>query len=222
MDVIEAIRTRKSIRGYKRDPVPQELLRKVIEIATRAPSGMNTQCWEVTVLSGEPLENIRKGHVEMLTSGKSPNPDYKAGESFSGVYKERQVALAMDLFRAMDIPREDKKKRMDWMMRGFRFFDAPAAIIVGADKSLDPAQAYTDVGILMQTICLTALAHGLGTCIMAQGVMFPDVVRKYTGIPDSKMLLLSTPIGYPDPAFPANKIETPRAPLHENTKFVGF
>jgi nitroreductase len=221
MDVIDAIRARKSIRGYKSDPVPQELLKQILETATRAPSAMNTQSWEVTVVTGEPLENIRNGNVEMLSSGKAPNPDVKM-ESYDGVYKERQVGLAMELFKLLGITREDKQKRNEWMMQGFRFFDAPAAIIVSTDKSLDPAHAYTDVGILMQTICLTALSHGLGTCIMGQGVMFPDVVRKHTGIPDSKRIFLSTPIGYPDPGFPANKLVTSRVPLEDSVKFLGF
>jgi len=221
MDIIEAIRTRKSIRAYKPDPVPKELLNEILAVATRAPSAMNTQPWEITVVAGEPLENIRKGNVEMLLSGKAPNPDFKS-ESYDGVYKQRQVELAMELFRLLGIAREDKKKRMEWMAQGFRFFGAPAAVIVSTDKSLDPAHAYTDVGILMQTICLAALARGLGTCIMGQGVMFPDVVRKHTGIPETKRIFLSTPVGYPDPAFPANQLKTARASLEENVRFVGF
>jgi nitroreductase len=221
MDVIDAIRSRTSIRGYKPDPVPQEVLREILEVATRAPSGMNTQSWEITVVTGEPLNNIRQDAAAMFSAGTAPNPDYQM-ESYQGVYKERQVALAMELFRLLGITREDKKQRMEWMMQGFGFFDAPAAIIVATDKSLEPAHSYTDVGILMQTICLTALSHGLGTCIMGQGVMYPDVVRKHTGIPESKRLFLSTPVGYPDPDFPANQLRTTRVPVEESVKFLGF
>lgn len=221
MNVIDAIQARKSIRGYKPDPVPQEILKEILDVATRAPSAMNTQPWEITVVAGEPLEAIKKGNVEMLSSGNAPNPDVKM-ESFDGVYKERQVGLAMELFRLLGIAREDKQKRMEWMMQGFRFFGAPAGIIVSTDKSLDPAHAYTDVGILMQTICLAALSHGLGTCIMGQGVMFPEVIRKHTGIPDSKRIFLSSPVGYPDPEFAANNLVTTRAPAEDNTTFLGF
>ena len=94
--------------------------------------------------------------------------------------------------------------------------------MVFVPNSLGRRKHYTDVGILMQTICLAALARGLGTCIMGQGVMFPDVVRKHTGIPETKRVFLSTPIGYPDPAFPANQLKTARASLEENVRFVGF
>ncbi len=221
MDFIETVRGRKSIRGYKPDPVPQELLWEIIETAVRAPSAMNTQPWEITVVTGEPLENIKKENIETVTGGKGPNPDTPM-ERYEGIYRDRQVGLAKGLFGLLEISREDREKRMAWTMSGFRFFDAPAVIIVSVDKSLAPAHAFTDMGIIMQTICLTAYAHGLGTCIMGQGIMFPEVVRKYTDIPDSKIIFLCTPIGYPDPDFPANKLVTERASLNDSARFLGF
>jgi len=75
MDVVDAIRSRKSIRGFKPDPVPKEVLREILDIARRAPSAMNAQPWEVTVVTGEVLDNIRQGNIEMLTAGVKPNPD---------------------------------------------------------------------------------------------------------------------------------------------------
>jgi nitroreductase len=221
MDFIEVVKGRKSIRGYKPDPVPLELLREIIETAVRAPSGMNTQPWEITVITGEPLENIKKSNIETVTAGTGPNLDIPTSRH-EGIYRDRQVRLAKEIFRLLNISREDQEKRIAWTMRGFRFFDAPAAIIISIDKSLGPAHAYTDIGILLQTICLTAFAHGLGTCIMIQGIMFPDVVRKYTDIPDSKVIFLCTPIGYPDPDYPVNKLLTERASLEESTRFIGF
>ena len=221
MNLTEAVKGRRSIRGYKTDPVPQELLQEIIETAIHAPSAMNTQPWEITIITGEPLDNIRKGNVETVTGGKGPNPEVSS-ERYEGVYRDRQVGLGKQLFALLDIGREDREKRMAWTLQGFRFFDAPAAIIVSVDKSLSPAHAYTDIGIIMQTICLTAFAHGLGTCIMGQGIMFPEVIRKYTDIPDSKTIFLSTPIGYPDPDHPANKLVTERASIDEHTRFLGF
>lgn len=221
MDFIEVVKGRKSIRGYKPDPVPLELLQKIIETAVRAPSGMNTQPWEITVVTGEPLENIKKGNIESITAGTEPNLDIPTSRH-EGMYRTRQISLAKDIFRILNISREDQEKRLAWTMKGFRFFEAPAAIIISLDKSLNPAHAYTDVGLLMQTICLTAYAHGLGTCIMIQGIMFPDVVRRYTDIPDSKAIFLCTSIGYPDSNYPVNKLLTKRASLEESTRFIGF
>lgn len=221
MDLLEAIDSRKSVRGYKSDPVPKELLLEIFEAAIRAPSAMNTQPWQATAVTGEALEGIKKGNIEKLTAGQGPNPEIKM-ESFQGHYRDRQVGLAKELFRLLDISREDKAKRMQWTMQGFKFFDAPAGVIFYADKSMEPAHAYTDLGAFIQTFCLVATAKGLGTCIMGQGVMFPDVIREHTGIGEDKRIFLCTPIGYADPDFPANQLRTERVPVEDITTFVGF
>ena len=221
MEIIEAIRTRKSIRGYKPDPVPKEVLKDVIDIATQAPSSMNTQPWEITVVAGEALDNIKRGNIEMMASGTMPNPDVSP-QSFEGIYRQRQVDLAIQIFQLMGIAREDKEKRAAWMQRGFRFFDAPAAIILSVDRSLHEAWPLFDIGSIAQTICLAALSRGLGTCIEGQGVMYPDMVRKHTGIPESKRIIICIAVGYPDWEFPANKLESTREPVDSITAWCGF
>ena len=220
MDIIEAIRSRKSIRGYKPDPVPKEVLREILEIATRAPSGLNIQPWEITVVTGKVLDNIRQGNIEMLYSGVTANRDIPA-RLFEGKYRERQVGLAIELFKLMGIAREDKVKRAEWMQRGFRFFDAPAALFLSIDKSLGEFMPLMDIGSIMQTICLTALHYGLGTCIEDQGIIFPEVVRKFTDIPETKRIIICIAIGYPDWDFPANKVESAREPLDNIVTWCG-
>jgi len=221
MDVIEAIRVRKSIRGYKPDPVPKEVLREILEMAIRSPSTLNTQPWEITIVAGEALDNIKRGNVEMLASGEMPNPDVLV-MPFEDVYRERQVGLAKQLFGLMGIAREDKERRAQWMERGFRFFDAPAAIIIAVDRSLAESYTLFDVGALSQTICLIALKYGLGTCIEDQGIMYPDVVRRFVGIPDSKRIIIGIAVGYPDWDFPANKVESMRDPISSIATWYGF
>jgi nitroreductase len=221
MDIVEAIGTRKSIRGYKPDPVTKEILRDIVDIATRAPSSMNTQPWELTIITGEVLDNIKRSNIEMLMSGTMPNPDMPS-EAFEGVYRQRQVDLAVQLFQLMGIAREDKEKRAEWMQRGFRFFDAPAAIILSVDRALHEWWPLFDIGSISQTICLAALNYGLGTCIEGQGVMYPEVVRKYTGMPESKRIIICIAIGYPDWDFPANKVESKREPVESITTWCGF
>ena len=221
MEMIEAIRARKSIRGYKPDPVPKEILKKILDIATQSPSGMNTQPWEFTVITGDVLGNIKRDNVEMLASGATPNPDLPT-KPYEGVYRNRQVEVAVQIFGLMGIAREDKEKRAEWMQRGSRFFDAPVAIILSVDKSLGELRPQFDIGAITQTICLAALNYGLGTCIEDQGVMFPEVVRRFTGIPESKRIIIAITIGYPDWDFPANKLETKREPVENITAWQGF
>jgi len=213
MDIVDAVRSRKSVRGYKPDPVPKEILREILDIAIHAPSAMNTQPWEITVITGEVLNNIRKGNVEMANARVEPSQEL-AHKRFEDKYRQRQVDLAMDIFQLMGITREDKEKRAQWTQRGFRFFDAPAAFILSMDKSLDGSlMSLVDIGAIMQTICLTALNYGLGTCIEDQGVMFPEIVRKYADIPESSRIIVSIAIGYPDWDFPANELESTREPV---------
>ena len=221
MDLIEAIKSRKSIRGYKPDPVSKEVLKEILEVATRAPSGMNTQPWELTVVAGEVMEKIKQANIENFSSGVAPHPDVVRGDRYTGEYRERQVAIGVQLFQLMNIAREDKEKRMEWMKRGFRFFDAPAAIILSIDESLGDVAQF-DLGAIAQTIALAALNHGLGTCIQGQGLMYSDVIRKFTGIPESKRISICLAIGYPDWDFPANKVQSEREPIENTTTWCGI
>ena len=221
MDIQEALRTRKSIRGYKPDRVPKEIISRVLAIATRAPSSLNTQPWQITVIAGKVLDEIRRENIRALNAGTMSTQEL-IRTSFEGIYRKRQVDLAIQLFQLMGIGREDKEKRNQWIMRGFRFFDAPAAIILSLDKSMNSTLTLCDIGILCQSICLAALEFGLGTCIEDQGILFPDNLRKLAGIPESSRPIMCLAIGYPDWEYPANKLVTPREILDNNTKWYGF
>jgi nitroreductase len=222
MELIEAIQQRKSIRAFTSKPIPKDMIKEILNIACRAPSAMNTQPWEFVVVSGDRLDRLRAGIVEKLKSGAAMQPDHLVvGWPMESIYKERQVALAKQLFKAMDIPREDREKRAWWFERGFRFFDAPAAIIIVSDKALTEAGPLLDIGAVMQNICLAALQFGLGTCIEDQGILYPEVLRMHTGIPETKRLIIAIAMGYPDPDFQANHIHSEREPAENLTTWVG-
>jgi len=223
MDLIEAIKTRKSIRAFTSEKVPKNVIEDILNIAGRAPSAMNSQPWEFTVITGDILDKIRSTVVEKLNNKEPMQPEHLVvGWSQDSIYRRRQVELAKKLFKLMDIRREDKEKRAEWLERGFRFFDAPAVIILMTDRSLTENGPLLDVGAVMQNICLAALHFGLGTCIEDQGVLYPEVVREMAGIPESKRIVISIVIGYPDPDFPANQIVTDRESAGSLTTWVGF
>jgi len=216
MDIIEAIKSRKSIRAYKTDPVPKDILRNILEIASRAPSAMNTQPWEFTVISGNALANIARENAAKLNAGQMPNPEHHVvGWTQDSIHRQRQVELAVQIFKIMDIPREDKVKRAQWMERGFRNFDAPAMIIIAVDRSLSETGPVLDVGAVMQNICLAAMHYGLGTCIHDQGVMYPDTLRKHAGIPEAKRIMIAIAVGYPAQQAPANTVASTRVPIDD-------
>ena len=216
MDVKDAIKKRKSIRRFTSQPVPKGTLREILELAARAPSAENTQPWEFFVLGGDVLDKIREANVEKVRSFELPPEDmhYILTERPKGsIYRERQIEIGKALFALMDIPREDKVKRAAWMERGFRYFEAPAAIIIAAEASLPLEQTFLDAGAVMQNICLAAMDAGLYTCIENQGVTYANVVKEHANIPESKRLIAAIAIGYPDWDFPANKVESKREPI---------
>jgi nitroreductase len=223
MQIIEAINTRRSIRAFKPDAVPKETLRQILEIAGRAPSAMNSQPWEFCVIGGEVLDKVRQGNLEKLRAGETPQGEQSVvGWSKESVYRDRQVELAVQLFHLMGIQRQDKDKRTQWSERGFRFFDAPAAILVLTDTALKPDTPLIDIGIVIQTICLAALAYDLSTCIEDQGCLYPQVLRKLLDIPENRRIVMSIAIGYPDETYPANQIRTTRVPIDDIVHWRGF
>jgi nitroreductase len=223
MNIIDAINQRKSIRGFKSDPVSKDVLTKILESACRAPSAMNTQPWEFLVLTGDVLNRLRAAIVEKLNRKEEAHPEHEAVSwSNDSIYRNRQIELAKKLFELMEIPRDDKQKRAAWLERGFRFFDAPVAILLLTDKSLSDCGPLLDLGAAMQNICLAALHYGLGTCIEDQGVLYPEAVREIAQIPDNKKIIIAIAIGYPDRDFPANALVNGRESLDKNTRWLGF
>ena len=222
MELKDAIKMRKSVRAYKTDPVPKQVLAEIIQISLRAPSANNIQPWEMIVVTRKAMEDLRQGNIDMLTSGKPGGSDLGHTKPFEGIYKERQRTLGFALYSLLGIEREDKEKRMAWMSKGLRSFDAPASIILAADERVDARVAGSDIGGIVQTLCLAALDYGLGTCINGQGISYPDVVRKVTGLPKSKKLYTSIAIGYPDWDHPANKLDTERESIENVVTWVGF
>ena len=217
------VRTRRSVRGYKKDPVPKEIIQEIIDVAKGAPSSMNTQPWTLYVVTGEPLDKIRQGNTERMLAGVKPQRDFPTKEAYEGIHRERQVEIAKQLFAAMGIARDDKEMRQDWVMRGFRQFDAPVSIVLTYDKILEPAAiGQFDLGAISYGICLAAWERGLGTVINGQGVMQTPVVREHAGIPDSQAILTCIAMGYPDDDFSANQVKSHRADEEDFVHFVGF
>ena len=223
MDLDQAISERRSIRGFKPDPVPRELLEEIIALANRAPSSMNTQPWHFHVLTGAPLEAVRTGNSERMLSGVPPQREIVDHGAYQGVHRDRQVEIAIQLFEAMGIERDNKEKRQDWVMRGFRQFDAPVSVVVTFDKELEGGTiAHFDLGAVTYGLVLAAWSRGLGAVINGQGIMQSPVVREHAGIPDDQVILTCVALGWPDETFSANSVVSRRRDVRETARFVGF
>ena len=214
---------RRSIRGYKPDPVPRALIEEILALAMRAPSSMNTQPWNFTVVTGEPLDRIRQGNSERMIAGVPQSREFRTGTAFAGSHRERQVDVAKQLFGAMGIERDDAARRQDWVMRGFRQFDAPVCIIVTYDRVLDGSDDTPfDCGAVSNALVNAAWSRGLGAVINSQGIMQSPVVREHAGIPDDQVIMKSIALGWPDETFPANAVVSERKSVAEAATFVGF
>ena len=217
------VRSRRSVRGYKKMPVPRRVIEEVLEVAIGAPSSMNTQPWHVHVLTGEPLERVRQRNTQVMSGGAKANRDIVTHGDYQGVHRHRQVEIAKQLFAAMGIARDDKAMRQDWVMRGFRQFDAPVSIVLTYDRALDPgAVVHFDLGALSYGICLAAWDRGLGTVINGQGIMRSEIVREEAGIPDEEVIMTCIALGYPNDEFTANAVKSVREPVASIARFVGF
>lgn len=223
MDYDEVINGRRSIRGYLDKPVSKELIKEIIGLAMRAPSSMNTQPWHFYVISGEPLDKIRKGNVERNMAGVPDSREFRGGDKYAGVHRDRQIEIAVQLFEAMGIERHDKEKRMDWVLRGFRQFDAPVSVIITFDKAVEGNDITTfDCGAVMNGLVNAAWSRGLGCVINSQGIMQSPVVREHANIPDDQVIMMAAALGWPDDTFPANAVVSRRKPVDEAAIFVGF
>lgn len=223
MNYNDIVHERRSIRGYQQKPVPRELIEEIIDLAKRAPSSMNTQPWHFHVITGEPLERIRKGNTEKMMSGSAVDREIKMNHGYEGPHRERQIEIAVQLFEAMGIARDDKPKRQDWVMRGFRQFDAPVSIVITVDKALaDDTIAHFDCGAATYGLVLAAWSKGLGSVINGQGIMQSSVVRENANIPEDEVIMTCVAMGYPSDEFVANEVKSRRVANDQVASFVGF
>ncbi len=223
MEFDNVILGRRSIRGYRPEPVPRALIEEILALAMRAPSSMNTQPYHFYVVGGDALDAIRAGNTERMAAGVPQSREFRTGQAFAGPHRERQIGVAKQLFAAMGIARDDKDARQDWVMRGFRQFDAPVCVIITYDRDLaDSDDTAFDCGAVATTLVNAAWSRGLGAVINSQGIMQSPVVREHAAIADDQVILKSIALGWPEADFPANAVVSHRRSVDEAAVFVGF
>ena len=223
MQFDEVVLGRRSIRGFKPERPPKALIREVIELAMRAPSSLNTQPWNFHVVSGEPLDRIRAGNTERNLAGVPDSREFRGHGAYVGQHRERQIEIAKQLFGAMGIERHDQVRRQDWVLRGFRQFDAPISVVVTYDRSIHGGDIGPfDCGAVTNALVNAAWSRGLGCVINSQGIMQSPVVREHAGIPEDQVIMICVAMGWPDDSFPANAVVSRRKSVDDAAVFVGF
>ena len=149
--------------------------------------------------------------------------EFRGTENYEGQHRERQIQIAKQLFGAMGIEREDKAGRRDWVLRGFRQFDAPVSVVITYDRVLLGSDvAPFDCGAVTNALVNAAWSRGLGCVINSQGIMQSPVVREHAGIADDQVIMICVAMGYPDESFPANAVVSQRKSVDDSAVFVGF
>lgn len=210
----DIVRERRSTRLFLRDkPVPRELLDEALTLAMRAPSNSNVQPWRLFVASGPRRDRL----VEALLEAASIDPPVTSG------IPEKYLPLRQELgglvYGSMGIARHDKDGRRLAQLRNWEFFRAPVGAVVCMHRDLGLVDGL-GVGMFLQTLLLALTELGLGTCVQVSIAAYPEILRTHLGIPDELTVLCGLAIGYPDPAFPANSLATPRNPVQTNVVFV--
>lgn len=212
------VRTRRSVRGFLDEAVPQETLERIFETARWSPSGTNVQPWSVCVASGDACARIRQGFLNRIDQGEpiktDHEPDGKVGDPFKG----RKRDCAKELWGAMGIEWDDREGRAGAYHRNYEFFDAPHVVFLGMHE-LFGAQSACDVGMYAQTLMLAMTAHGVASC--SQGTLrnYPDYVREEFGLEPEIKILFGISFGYEDAAVGANAARVGRAPMSETVQF---
>lgn len=221
MDAIAAIKGRRSIRKYKPDEVPRDVLKDILEAGRWSPSWGNTQPWEVYVVTGKALEQFRKESLTAARSGAISAVDVPMPQAWPEQLKKRYGEMGEVVLKFLDIKRDDKEARNRQNEFMLTLFGAPCLLVfcVPAEHSSIP-YALLDIGLLTQTVCLAAHAKGIGSCIMAMAVIHPEILRKIAGIPGDRRIVVGVAMGYPEADYPLNRFERKRAEPAEFVKWV--
>lgn len=224
MDVFEAVSSRYSCRAFLPKPIPEKIVRDIVERAARAPSAGNMQPWRVYALAGERVKAL----CDLLSPRMATELPRGEGTDYtiypaplSEPYKARRFEVGELLYKSINVPREDKAARYKQYARNYIFFGAPVALFFAREKSHGPAQ-WADIGGYLQTVALLARGHGLHTCPQQAWVSFNLTVREFLKLPDNLMVYSGMALGYEDPDAPINKWRSPRESLDNFATFEGF
>lgn len=219
METIECIKTRMSIRGFKAEPVPKEVLLEVINIAKCSPSYKNSQPWESVILSGAKKEALTKTLIELLEKDTEPCPDLPEPTSWPAAEAERIDQFLRKRAEASGTNLNDPEALKKARKANFSFYGAPHAIYLFQEASLSPWSLF-DLGLFAQTLMLAANAHGLGTVPQAFATDYAKYIKEFLSIPETKRLVIGISIGYPDMESPRNALRSDRAATDEFVKWI--
>jgi nitroreductase len=215
-----AIRSRKSVRAFKADPVPRDLLNEVIETARAAPSNFNSQPWRVYLLTGKAKqalgEAITRAYLANTTPAFSPFPQPMPADCAA-----RVDDFGRRYYSALGIDRSDMTARGRQTGRNYVFFDAPVGLILTTHGALTK-HSWLDCGLFLQSLMLAAHVRGLATCPQVAFVRFQSVIAEQLGLAPEEAVTCGVSCGYEDERAKVNHLGMPREPIDSISCWLGF
>lgn len=218
ISVQDAILGRRSIRSFKPQTFPLDLVEKILDLAARAPSGVNAQPWKVYVVAGEARDHVGRV-VRQAAEDKQHQEEYAYAPKWWEPYLARKRKVGYDLYDAYGIERSDMKARWEAAMKNFDFHGAPVGVFFTMDKRMQYGQ-WLDMGIFLGNFLLAARSFGLEACAQQVWCEYGPAVHNVIGIPDDEVLVTGLSLGYADEGAPENSLHTERASASEFARFM--
>jgi len=218
MDLLEGIESRQSFRGFKTTSIPHEVLNRILRAASNTPSYTNTQPWEVAVVCGKKKEELSK-IIYQLASSKTPaKPDMPSPQNWPPQMAARSKEHGARRSRTLGAEPGDEASREELRLMNFRFYGAPCVVFLFMDRTLGDWSIF-DMGLFTQNLILAAHSLGVESCLQASTTGYPDAVRQFLGIPETKKLVIGISLGYPDMEAKLNNYRSVKLNSEEFTKW---
>jgi nitroreductase len=218
MNVSEALITRKSTRAFLDKPVDKAIIERILSAARHAPSGTNTQPWQVAVVTGEKKQQLCQELETAFRNKVERQMDYHYyPEEWVEPYKGRRKACGLLMYSTLNITREDKQRQLDQWAANYRAFDAPVMLLFFMDSIMETG-SFLDYGLFLQSIMLMAVEEGLATCPQAALGEFPAIVKTSLGYPQDSILICGMSLGYEDKEALVNSYRTEREEVSSFTR----
>ncbi len=197
MELLEGIKTRMSIRGFKPNPITREGMEKILQAASNSPSYTNTQPWEVVVVSGKKKDALAQRLLELAKAKSPTHPDLPMPKTCTPAMEERSREHGARRLNTLGIARDDEAGREKLRLMNFEFYGAPCAVFLFIDGSMGEWSIF-DAGLFAQNLILAAHSLGVGSCLQASVTNYAPEIKKFLGVGDSKKLVICISMGYPD------------------------
>jgi nitroreductase len=223
MDVTEALKTRISVREFLSTPVPEELVRDILDAARWSPSGGNLQPWKVIAVAGSERQAVSELAMRVLQEHPrgEPTPYAVYPESLWEPYRTRRYVLGEAMYELLGIPREDKMARLGRFARNYEFFGAPVALFFVIDRRMGHGQ-WAHLGMFMQSIALAAIERGVSSCMQEAWAAVRTSLARHFALGEHEVLYCGMALGYADTSHPVNRLRSARAEVDELATFRGF